>query len=303
MTGRRFKIAVVVVARNAEATIAEAMESIVTQDYEDFQLVFFDDCSSDSTLEIAVRFRDRSVFTEGRAPQWIGRAAALGRAFEMCSSEYVIVCDADDRLRPGALRSLAEEADRTGADMIIAPIVRISGGKEKILRPCGKIESLDDMPIDTVHFSLCNKLLRLETVKRGCKPFPGIDRWEDLGVIARFVAIEPKISVIDLPVYDYIRRRGVTTRSTSENNLIVSNRIAIAEKLDGWFRERGLSDKYGDFIRHIKFYAMINMARTPDRDLRRWSSVYPEVLGSVMSLRHVPLLYRLICKIVFLFYR
>ena len=47
MTGRRFKIAVVVVARNAEATIAEAMESIVTQDYEDFQLVFYDDCSSD----------------------------------------------------------------------------------------------------------------------------------------------------------------------------------------------------------------------------------------------------------------
>ena len=79
MTGRRFKIAVVVVARNAEATIAEAMESIVTQDYEDFQLVFYDDCSSDSTPEIAARFRDRSVFTEGRAPQWIGRAAALGR--------------------------------------------------------------------------------------------------------------------------------------------------------------------------------------------------------------------------------
>ena len=68
------------------------------------------------------------------------------------------------------------------------------------------------MHIDTVHFGLPNKLIRRSLViARDAMPFPGIDRWEDLGVVARVLARKPTTAIVGRPLYRYIRRVGVTT--------------------------------------------------------------------------------------------
>lgn len=297
MPSRRFTVAVVVVARNADETISAAMDSIVAQDYDDFQVVFIDDASSDFTFEKVLAFGGRCSLTACRMEEHRGLAEGLGRALALCSSEYVIVCDADDVLRPGALGVLANEARLTNADIVMAPMVTIADGKERLMK-LNKVNSLNDMPIDTAHFSLCNKLMRLDWILSECMPYGGIDCWEDLGVIARFMAMEPKVSIIDTPVYNYIRRPGITTLSSSPKYKVLPDRLAMARELAGWFEKKGLSEKYGEFINHMKFYAKIKLARNPGRNIKAWASTFPEINSKLLRFRHVPLRYRLLCCFV-----
>ncbi len=290
-----YRIAVTVVARNASDTIAEAMESVVTQDYDDFQVIFFNDGSTDRTAEIAAQFATRCNLILAGTAVHCGKAEAQARAFRLCRSEYVIACDADDRMLPGALKSLVCEADRTGADMIMAPMMMVCNGKRKLLRLHPHLRSLEDMAVDTPHFSLCNKLLRTDWVLRHCMPYPGIDRWEDLGVVARYMALDPTIAQLENPVYEYVRRPHRQTLTSADKETVMADRMAMTCRLEQWLRERNLDVRYAGFIAHIKFHARIKLVRGPRRRFRQWLRTYPEINPRLMKLRHVPLPVRLLC--------
>ncbi len=289
------KIAVTVVAYNAADTIAAAMESIVTQDYDDFQVIFYDDASTDGTPDIVRSFCSRCNLIMNVAREHCGKAEAHAHAFSLCNSEYVIACDADDEFRPGALKMLVAEAVATGADMVMAPMIMVRNGKKKLMKLNRNINSLDDMAIDTVHFSLCNKLLRTETVKRSCMPIGGIDRWEDLGVIARFMSTDPVIARIDTPVYNYIRHSGRSSLTKSPKEEVLADRLAMTQQLLDWVNANGLSEKNAGFIQLLKFHARIKLARNPGRDIRKWASTFPEINRFTMSMRHLSLPVRIIC--------
>lgn len=52
-------VAVIMPAYNAERTIAEAIESVINQEFKEWVLFIIDDCSTDDTLKIASSFQER----------------------------------------------------------------------------------------------------------------------------------------------------------------------------------------------------------------------------------------------------
>ena len=55
------KVSVIVPMYNAERYVGLAIESILAQEFRDFELILIDDCSTDRTLEIAKSFNDRRI--------------------------------------------------------------------------------------------------------------------------------------------------------------------------------------------------------------------------------------------------
>jgi glycosyltransferase involved in cell wall biosynthesis len=94
MSGPVFSV--IMPAYNAEATLGEAIESVLSQTYEDFELLVVDDCSADKTKNIIEFYKNdlrlRSIFLSEN----LGVAGARNKAIKEAKGRYIAFLDADD---------------------------------------------------------------------------------------------------------------------------------------------------------------------------------------------------------------
>lgn len=104
------RVSVIMPAYNHERFVAEAIESVLLQSFEDWELCVTDDSSTDRTAEIVSSIKDERVrfnrFTRNR-----GVSAALNDAISRSQGEYIAVLNSDDIFLPDKLRSQVEVLD------------------------------------------------------------------------------------------------------------------------------------------------------------------------------------------------
>jgi glycosyltransferase involved in cell wall biosynthesis len=103
------RVSIVIPAYNHGRFVAEAIDSVLAQDYPHVDLLVIDDGSTDDTGEVVRRYADRAqVMFQPNA----GQAATINRGWALARGEIVSYLSADDRLRPTAVshavRSFAE---------------------------------------------------------------------------------------------------------------------------------------------------------------------------------------------------
>lgn len=86
---------------NGAGHLREALESLVAQDVDDFELVICDNASTDDTPRICAEFAERDPRVRYvRNETNIGAAANFNRAFELCSGSYFMWASHDDVWEP-----------------------------------------------------------------------------------------------------------------------------------------------------------------------------------------------------------
>ena len=89
---------------NGERFLAEALDSILAQDFGDFELIISDNASTDATRDICEAYvRRDSRITYSRLPENLGGARNFNRVFHMSSGDFFKWAAHDDRLRPAFL--------------------------------------------------------------------------------------------------------------------------------------------------------------------------------------------------------
>jgi glycosyltransferase involved in cell wall biosynthesis len=95
-------VSVLMPVHNGEAYLRPAIDSLLAQTFEDFELLIVDDGSTDRSAEIAGGYRDGRVRVE-RFERNRGLSAALNRGLELAAAPLVARQDADDLSRPDRL--------------------------------------------------------------------------------------------------------------------------------------------------------------------------------------------------------
>ena len=95
------KLSVIMPAYNARETLAEAVESILNQTFDDFEFLIFDDASTDDTPAILERYAasDRRIRVF-RSEQNMNYSHWLNKGLECASASLVARMDADDVSMP-----------------------------------------------------------------------------------------------------------------------------------------------------------------------------------------------------------
>jgi glycosyltransferase involved in cell wall biosynthesis len=94
-------VTVVIPCYNQARFLGEAIESVLSQSYRNFEIIVVDDGSTDDTSEVASGYDEvRLIRQENR-----GLAAARNRGLAEARGEYVVFLDSDDRLLPEALEA------------------------------------------------------------------------------------------------------------------------------------------------------------------------------------------------------
>ncbi len=284
---------------NAEATIAECAESLFRQSIGNVvEYIFVNDASTDGSMDVlkAVmnRYPNRMVSIIDNE-QNSGSAYSREVGMNAARGEFVIHCDADDWIDSNLYEVMLSKAEQTGADVVCCPFAlryEDSSTAQVVNFNSPKID-LNDCPLDTLHFSLCNKLVRMSVIRdNNLHFFRGINCWEDLGMVARILVFTRRLGFVD-GVYYHYRRAAGKSQTTSDMNRVLLDHLRLADCLCGWFDEKGLGQKYAPFLKFLKFTAKIKMLRGRNKDLLRWKTTYPETNIGIMRYRHIPLPYRM----------
>lgn len=128
------KISVIMPAYNAEKYIAEAIESILGQTFDDFEFIIINDCSTDRTEEIVLSYDDpRIVYVKNE--ENLGVAATLNKGLAIAKGEYIARMDADDISLPERFAKQVEYLDEhNDAAVLGCSIERFSSDRSLDIR-------------------------------------------------------------------------------------------------------------------------------------------------------------------------
>ena len=103
---------------DAEDTLAEAVDSVLSQSLKDLELVCVDDGSTDGSLEILRGYEIKDSRVRVIAQWNIGGDAARNLGLEVARGGYVHFLDADDRVLPYAYECLYNKAEKHCLDVL-----------------------------------------------------------------------------------------------------------------------------------------------------------------------------------------
>ena len=81
---------------NAGSYINEAIESVINQTYKNWELIVWDDASTDNTLEIVKNFKDKRI-NLFKNEKNLGLGQSRIKASKKINGEYISILDADDK--------------------------------------------------------------------------------------------------------------------------------------------------------------------------------------------------------------
>lgn len=104
----RPKVSVILPARNEEKYVARCLDTLLAQDYPNFEVVAINDGSTDRTGEIIQSYaqKDRRVVyvsTPDKPEGWAGKNWACHNGYQRASGEYLLFTDADTMHAPNVM--------------------------------------------------------------------------------------------------------------------------------------------------------------------------------------------------------
>ena len=212
-------ISVVIPVYNGEKYIDRCLNAIKKQKTRNFEVVFVDDGSRDSTKKIIQGFMNKN---KDILYQYIdlgvnkGIPTAKNTGMLASKGEYVMFHDQDDWMGDDCLLVLEQEAKRTGADKIVGRYAEINETGE-ILREVG-YRTKNGSPISKwLHTGLHAVLFKRNILIDNDIRVPESSLMEDGYFNSHFAAHINEFSIVDRVVFYYCIRDDSTSGSRNNN--------------------------------------------------------------------------------------
>ncbi|NJM20678.1 MAG: glycosyltransferase family 2 protein [Richelia sp. SM1_7_0] len=110
------KVTVIIPTYNRAHLIKDAVESVLNQTYQDFELIVIDDGSTDNTKEILTIYGNklRHIFQENQ-----GRSAARNYGINLAKGEYIAFLDSDDVWFPDKLERQVAILESASSNVVL----------------------------------------------------------------------------------------------------------------------------------------------------------------------------------------
>jgi glycosyltransferase involved in cell wall biosynthesis len=218
-------------AWNASSFIAEAIESILTQKFNDFELLIIDDASTDNTAEIIKGFNDPRIRFIQHTTN-VGVTKTRKELISQADSMYFAWMDADDRSEPDRLyRQVAFLESHSSHCLCGTSAIVIDDHGKELGRTKMRLLDQEIKPGLLFGFPFINPTIcfRLQALKSILNAIPAnIEQAEDFLILCLLLQEGAFCNLSD-PLYCY-RNHESPTRITNDRN-----RKAIVEgRIYGW---------------------------------------------------------------------
>lgn len=238
---REPKLSVVVPVYNVEAYLDDCLDSVLSQPYDDLEIVMVDDGSTDSSAEIAQRRADAHGNIRLVSQANLGLGAARNAGVAAARGEYLTFLDSDDSLPPDAYSAMMRTLEESGSDFAIGKLVRDEGDRRYAMprmRDNHRVRrigvTLDEMPRILADVFAVNKIVRRSFWDRAGLAFPTDIRYEDQPTLTRAFLEADRFDVLTETVYLW--------RIRTDGSSITQRRDDIADLYDRILTKRSSTE-------------------------------------------------------------
>ena len=236
-------VSIIVPVYNAERSIARCVDSILSQQFTDFELLLVDDGSRDGSGAIcdgyaAADSRVRVIHKENTG---VSDTRNLGIA--QARGTYLQFLDSDDWITPDATKLLVQTAEAHSCDLVISDFYRVVG--ERVSRK-GDIDEdrtltreeyaahMMEQPADFYYGVLWNKLYRRDIVAdHGLRMDPDISWCEDFLFNLEYIRHAERFYALQVPIYYYVKTKG----SLASQSLSITKTIRMKLMLFEYYNQ------------------------------------------------------------------
>jgi CDP-glycerol glycerophosphotransferase len=229
---------------NSEKFLPECLDSILTQSFENFEVIVVDDASTDGSAQLLKQHagadpRLRVVRLKSNR----GAGGARNAGLDHANGDYIWCIDSDDWIVPGALESVALQLEASNPDVLLVGWTRIypDGSRSacseiEILKAAPRTFALHEWPRAVqIHHMPWNKVVKRDLVERTGFRFP--KGWhQDLPFTYTMLSAARSIAALPKPLVMYRQHAEAATAKKDSGHLCV---------LDQWARMFDLVERHG----------------------------------------------------------
>lgn len=257
------KLSIIVPIYNVAPYLRKCVDSLLTQDISDYEIILVDDGSTDECPRICDEYvasypsefkgqENSKAAPHASTPYTIhhtpsiriihqanaGLSAARNAGIAAAQGDYILFVDSDDYLQPNTLATLLEQTERDNLDVLRFRYQNVKeSGEEFVPHEGMKTDYNDYSAIPTDGLSFLNErmwvqcyvvqfLVKTEIVRQELFT-PGI-YFEDTDWTPRMLLRTKRVASTDLVVYNYLWREGSITLSQKD---IAKMRKQLQDKL------------------------------------------------------------------------
>lgn len=242
---------------NASAFLDDSIGSVLSQSNGDFELICFNDASTDNSADILRRYaeadkRIRIIDSPENVKQGAGRNAGISAA----RGRYIMFVDADDRLASDAVETTLATVRDSGSDMVMFDYSTFTADGNETVEVCRLGKDAVSLQGDELRRrialrtnSIVASLYERRLFTDNGLFFPEGVFYED-NAIALALQLSAKHPVkINRSLYLY--RTDNQSTSRSNNDMRFFDRISSAVTLLGHLRRLGLYERFADIIDYV----------------------------------------------------
>ncbi len=211
-------VSIIVPVYNAEKTIQRCVESILGQDFQDFELLLIDDGSQDASGALCDAFAQRDARVRVLHKENGGVSAARNLGLSQAQGVYLQFLDSDDWITADATTMLVRTAREYQCDLVISDFYRVVGDRvshkgdiqeDTVLSREEYAAHMMERPADFYYGVLWNKLYRREIVERHhLRMNPEISWCEDFMFNLEYIRYAERFYALQVPIYYYVKTKG-----------------------------------------------------------------------------------------------
>lgn len=213
------KFSVIIPAYNCENTISEAISSVLSQDYLNFEIIVVNDGSTDSTAARVAEFTDKRIRLLNIENS--GPANARNAGIMAANGDYLMFLDSDDTYRSGIFDVMSYRILKYNCDIVILGFAQYIG-EESVTYGFGNtyadditmLKSIAEIYSKNVLNQVWNKAFRLSLIRNESIRFKDYRFGEDRLFVAEVLKIANGICIGPETIYNY--------RTATDSSLVSS---------------------------------------------------------------------------------
>ena len=249
------KLSIIIPVYRVEATLERCIESVLAQDYTDWEMILVDDGSDDSSPSICDSYAEADGRIKVIHQRNLGLGAARNSGILSAKGEYLMFIDSDDYIAANTIGPLVMEMDKSRCDFIEFPYIRHSGSSNSH-KVTFTPKTYDNMAAyffkekAYCHSYAWNKIYRHEIF--AATRFKEGKKFEDMFTLPHILKVCKKTGMTDKGCYHYIDNpQGITITAGRNIADLLEAHTDFLQSI-GWKRPKGISRKaFAVYYAHV----------------------------------------------------